>query len=69
MIDQLFESMQTLSPRLKWMKKRNIYCVDTKKGYAAYRSGSTHTAFSSTEEQACLELASKLKIKSWKEMP
>jgi len=67
MNEELFESIPTLSPRIRWMIERNIYCVDTKKGFTCFRSGNTKTAFADTEDEACMQLAVKLKIKSWKE--
>ena len=67
MINELFKSIPTLSPRIRWMIERNIYCVDTKKGFTCFRSGNTKTAFADTEEEACMQLAAKLKLKSWKE--
>jgi len=49
------------------MIERNICCVETRKGFTCFKSGNTKTAFADTEEEACMKLATKLKIKSWKE--
>ena len=63
----LFETTEDLSPRKKWMVSKSILCSQTDGEWMCYRSGTQTFAKANTEEDACTELAIKLKIKSWKE--
>jgi hypothetical protein len=67
MKDELFENVTSPSPRKKWMVFKSILCKKESDGWMCYRSGTQVSAKGETEEAACMELAIKLKIKSWKE--
>lgn len=49
------------------MTFKSILCKQEADGWMCYRSGTQVSAKGTTEEEACMELAIKLKIKSWKE--
>ena len=63
----LFETTEDLSPRKKWMVSKSISCSQKDGEWMCYKSGTQTFAKANTEEDACTELAIKLKIKSWKE--
>ena len=67
MTDELFNDVTSYSPRKKWMTYKSILCKREGEGWMCYRSGTQVSAKAETEEEACMELAIKLKIKSWKE--
>jgi hypothetical protein len=67
MTDELFTNETSYSPRKKWMAYKSILCKMEGDGWMCYRSGTQVSAKAETEEEACMELAIKLKIKSWKE--
>ena len=67
MTDELFTNETSYSPRKKWMAYKSILCKKEGEGWMCYRSGTQVSAKAETEEEACMELAIKLKIKSWKE--
>ena len=67
MTDELFNNVTSYSPRKKWMTYKSILCKREGEGWMCYRSGTQVSAKAETEEEACMELAIKLKIKSWKE--
>jgi hypothetical protein len=67
MKDELFANVVSHSPRKKWMTFKSILCKQEADGWMCYRSGTQVSAKGATEEEACMELAIKLKIKSWKE--
>jgi len=67
MKDELFADVTSYSPRKKWMAYKSILCKKEEDGWMCYRSGTQVSAKADTEEEACMELAIKLKIKSWKE--
>ena len=67
MTDELFTNETSYSPRKKWMAYKSILCKKESDGWMCYRSGTQVSAKAETEEEACMELAIKLKIKSWKE--
>lgn len=65
----LFPDMpEEMSPRLKWMKARNIKTLMTKDNrWVAYKSETQHSFNHENEIDAVVGLAKKLKIKLWKE--
>ena len=64
----LFDMEENLSPRLVWMRKRDIKTMKNKEGaWIAYKSGTGHTFTHEDEMEAIIGLAKKLKLKSWKE--
>ena len=59
---------EELSPRLKWMEKREISTMKTKDGrWIAYKSETQHHYTAEEEVDAVVGLAKKLKIKLWNE--
>lgn len=59
---------EELSPRLKWMKDRNIHVMKTRDNrWVAYKSETQHNYTHDEEIDAVIGLAKKLKIKLWKE--
>lgn len=59
---------EELSPRLKWMKDRNIHVMRTRDNrWVAYKSETQHNYTHDEEIDAVIGLAKKLKIKLWKE--
>jgi hypothetical protein len=64
---ELFADATSYSPRKKWMAYKSILCKKDEDGWMCYRSGTQVSSKAETEEEACMELAIKLKIKSWKE--
>lgn len=67
MKDELFTGVKAQSPRKKWMVYKSILCKQESNGWMCYRSGTQVSAKGATEEDACRELAIKLKIKGWEE--
>jgi hypothetical protein len=67
MDQELFKTSEDLSPRKKWMVRKSISCRQVDGEWMCYRSGTQMFAKGRTEEEACMELAIKLKTKSWKE--
>jgi hypothetical protein len=65
MKDELFIGVKTQSPMNKWMVYKSILCKQESDGWMCYRSGTQVSARGKTKEEACSELAIKLKIKSW----
>jgi hypothetical protein len=64
----LFDMEENLSPRLVWMRKRDIKTMKNREGaWIAYKSGTGHTFTHEGELEAIIGLARKLKLKSWKE--
>ena len=61
----LFPDMpEEMSPRLKWMKARNIHTLMTKDNrWVAYKSETQHSFNHENEIDAVVGLAKKLKIK------
>lgn len=51
--------------RTQWMKKKNIYVRYMNEEYIAYRGKTQVMAKGFTEDEACMALAKKLKIKHW----
>ena len=66
MKDELFANETSYSPRKKWMAYKSILCKREGEGWMCYRSGTQTFAKADTEENACTELAIKLKINCWK---
>jgi uncharacterized protein with NRDE domain len=66
-MDELFKTNEDLSPRKKWMARKSISCSLVDGEWMCYREGTQVFAKAATEEEACMELAIKLKTKSWKE--
>ena len=67
MDQELFKTTEDLSPRKKWMDRKSISCSLIDGEWMCYREGTQTFAKAATEEEACMELAIKLKTKSWKE--
>lgn len=67
MDQELFKTTEDLSPRKKWMVRKSISCSQVEGEWMCYRAGTQMFAKGNTEEEACMELAIKLKTKSWKE--
>ena len=67
MDQELFKTTEDLSPRKKWMARKSISCSLIDGEWMCYREGTQTFAKAATEEEACMELAIKLKTKSWKE--
>ncbi len=64
----LFQSEESLSPRLAWMEKRDIKTMKNKDGmWMAYKSGTAYTFTHEDEVDAVVGLAKKMQIKLWKE--
>jgi hypothetical protein len=66
-MDTLFEMTNNPSPRVQWMREKGIYCAEVDGVHMAYKQGTQASAKASTEEEACLILADKLKTKNWKQ--
>ena len=59
---------EEMSPRLRWMKERNIYTLKTRDNqWVAYKSETQHNFRHENEIDAVVGLAKKLKIKLWQE--
>ena len=67
MDQELFKTTEDLSPRKKWMARKSISCSLIDSEWMCYREGTQTFAKAATEEEAFMELAIKLKTKSWKE--
>jgi hypothetical protein len=65
-MDELFATSESLSPRKRWMAQKSISCNQTNDEWMCFREGTQTFAKGRTEEEACMELAIKLKTKSWK---
>jgi hypothetical protein len=71
---ELFEIDESLSPRLKWMRRHHISVSDESnsaspdKRFVA-RHGMTVVASASDELTACRNAAIALKVRSWEELP
>jgi hypothetical protein len=62
------ELPEEMSPRLKWMKAKNIHTLPTKdSGWVAYKSETQHNFHHENEVDAVVGLAKKLKIRLWQE--
>jgi len=62
------ELPEELSPRLKWMKAKNIHTMKAKDGkWIAYKSETQHHYTHEEEADAVVGLAKKLKIRIWNE--
>ena len=68
-MDSLFNDLpDDPSPRLKWMEKHRIVATKNKAGeYLAFKSETRHFFNSSSEIDAVVGLAKKLKLKLWNE--
>ena len=68
-MNSLFQDLpEELSPRLKWMKKKNIKVLRREDGkWVAYKSETRFNNSDETEVDAVIGLAKKLKLKLWSE--
>lgn len=67
-MSELFENMESLSPRLRWMRKHHIQVQAADSGeWIAYKSGSKHFWRDKNQDEAIVGLAKKLKIRLWNE--
>lgn len=67
-MSELFENMESLSPRLRWMQKHKIKVQAADNGeWIAYKSGSKHFWRDKVQEDAIVGLAKKIKIRLWNE--
>lgn len=67
-MSELFDIPQTLSPRLAWMHKHGISCIEMPDAENAYylATGGGEAARGNTAEEACIQLAMRLGIADWK---
>jgi len=64
----LFNTTESLSPRLQWMRKHGIQSKqrdDSGTVWLAYKSGTSKAATGDDELDAIINLASKLNLKLW----
>lgn len=67
-MSDLFSDMESLSPRLKWMRKHHIQVQAADSGeWIAYKSGSKHFWRDKDKDNAIVGLAKKMKIRLWNE--
>lgn len=66
-MDTLFEMTDSPSPRVQWMREKGITCNPVENQWMCFKSGTQVSAKATTEEEACLLLSEKLKIKNWKQ--